>query len=193
MTRQRSRASTAINGCTAPDASLSTAPRADTSTSLPPCDCLVQPKHYREDLVGAALANLAAAHNVHRRDVWLQTKFTPLAGQDRWAVSDHHTTTQCCGVVVGLCVSMYVQQRACQLPACRLIALCLPAVLRFLSRNHLLPAHAPPRFCVQVAAAAVRPSSPAWSAGAAVVCHLAAQPQHRLPGLPGAALPAQYA
>ena len=45
-------------------------------------DTACQPKHYREDLVGAALARLASEHGVSRDELWLQTKFTPLRGQD---------------------------------------------------------------------------------------------------------------
>ena len=45
-------------------------------------DTACQPKHYREDLVGAALAQLAAEDGIARDALWLQTKFTPLPGQD---------------------------------------------------------------------------------------------------------------
>eukprot|EP00933_Yihiella_yeosuensis_P041444 TRINITY_DN35834_c0_g1_i1.p1 TRINITY_DN35834_c0_g1~~TRINITY_DN35834_c0_g1_i1.p1 ORF type:complete len:372 (-),score=64.87 TRINITY_DN35834_c0_g1_i1:100-1215(-) len=44
-------------------------------------DTACQPKHYREDLVGSALARLAAA-GTPREQLWLQTKFTPLPSQD---------------------------------------------------------------------------------------------------------------
>jgi len=44
-------------------------------------DTACQPKHYREDLVGVALAQLAR-EGVPREELWLQTKFTPLRGQD---------------------------------------------------------------------------------------------------------------
>lgn len=44
-------------------------------------DTACQPKHYREDLVGVALAQLAR-ERVCREELWLQTKFTPLRGQD---------------------------------------------------------------------------------------------------------------
>jgi len=44
-------------------------------------DTACQPKHYREDLVGAALEQLAR-EGVPREQLWLQTKFTPLTGQD---------------------------------------------------------------------------------------------------------------
>lgn len=44
-------------------------------------DTACQPKHYREDLVGAALSDLAQA-GIPRESLWIQTKFTPLSGQD---------------------------------------------------------------------------------------------------------------
>ncbi|KAF5349577.1 hypothetical protein D9756_008883 [Leucocoprinus leucothites] len=45
-------------------------------------DTACQPKHYREDLVGEALAALQEKHGIKREDLWLQTKFTALSGQD---------------------------------------------------------------------------------------------------------------
>ncbi|KAF8971226.1 NADP-dependent oxidoreductase domain-containing protein [Flammula alnicola] len=45
-------------------------------------DTACQPKHYREDLVGAALLQLQEKHNVKREDLFLQTKYTPIGGQD---------------------------------------------------------------------------------------------------------------
>ena len=45
-------------------------------------DTACQPKHYREDLVGAALQELYTNHGIKREDLWLQTKFTPIDGQD---------------------------------------------------------------------------------------------------------------
>lgn len=45
-------------------------------------DTACQPKHYREDLVGAALAKLAAEDQIPREALWIQTKFTSLRGQD---------------------------------------------------------------------------------------------------------------
>mmetsp|Transcript_42291 Transcript_42291/g.111856 ORF Transcript_42291/g.111856 Transcript_42291/m.111856 type:complete len:326 (+) Transcript_42291:23-1000(+) len=45
-------------------------------------DTACQPKHYREDLVGEALALLAREGGPRRDELWLQTKFTPLRGQD---------------------------------------------------------------------------------------------------------------
>jgi len=45
-------------------------------------DTACQPKHYREELVGSALAAAEAEGIMARADVHLQTKFTPLAGQD---------------------------------------------------------------------------------------------------------------
>lgn len=45
-------------------------------------DTACQPKHYTEELVGAALADAEAAGIVARRDIYLQTKFTPISGQD---------------------------------------------------------------------------------------------------------------
>jgi diketogulonate reductase-like aldo/keto reductase len=45
-------------------------------------DTACQPKHYREDLVGEALNILAKDHNFSRDSLFIQTKFTPLSGQD---------------------------------------------------------------------------------------------------------------
>lgn len=44
-------------------------------------DTACQPKHYREDLVGEAVARLAR-EGISRDELWLQTKFTPTRGQD---------------------------------------------------------------------------------------------------------------
>ena len=44
-------------------------------------DTACQPKHYREDLVGAAIARVGAS-GFSRESLFLQTKFTPLDGQD---------------------------------------------------------------------------------------------------------------
>jgi diketogulonate reductase-like aldo/keto reductase len=45
-------------------------------------DTACQPKHYNEPAVGAALAELESAHAIPRSSLFLQTKFTPLSGQD---------------------------------------------------------------------------------------------------------------
>eukprot|EP01119_Soliformovum_irregulare_P000937 TRINITY_DN10690_c0_g1_i2.p1 TRINITY_DN10690_c0_g1~~TRINITY_DN10690_c0_g1_i2.p1 ORF type:complete len:219 (+),score=57.96 TRINITY_DN10690_c0_g1_i2:85-741(+) len=45
-------------------------------------DTACQPKHYREDLVGTALEELQTKHNISRKDLFIQTKFTSLDGQD---------------------------------------------------------------------------------------------------------------
>ena len=44
-------------------------------------DTACQPKHYDEPLVGAALHRLQD-HGIQRETLFLQTKFTPLSGQD---------------------------------------------------------------------------------------------------------------
>lgn len=44
-------------------------------------DTACQPKHYREDLVGVGLEN-AFKTGIKRDEVFIQTKFTPLGGQD---------------------------------------------------------------------------------------------------------------
>jgi diketogulonate reductase-like aldo/keto reductase len=44
-------------------------------------DTACQPRHYNEPLVGTALYRLKD-HGIEREDLFLQTKFTPLAGQD---------------------------------------------------------------------------------------------------------------
>ncbi len=48
-------------------------------------DTACQPKHYREDLVGEAMSALVAA-GVARQDYYVQTKFTPISGQDAHSV-----------------------------------------------------------------------------------------------------------
>ena len=44
-------------------------------------DTACQPKHYEEPLVGAAIRRLRD-HSIFREDLFIQTKFTPLSGQD---------------------------------------------------------------------------------------------------------------
>ncbi|KAI9858829.1 MAG: hypothetical protein M1813_007296 [Trichoglossum hirsutum] len=46
-------------------------------------DTAAQPKHYREDLVGDALRQAFLEGTLRRRDVYLQTKFTSVGGQDK--------------------------------------------------------------------------------------------------------------
>ena len=43
-------------------------------------DTACQPKHYREDLVGKALQEVSG--DIPREEIFLQTKFTSLNGQD---------------------------------------------------------------------------------------------------------------
>lgn len=45
-------------------------------------DTAAQRKHYREDLVGKGVHQACAQLGLARGDVWLQTKFTPVSGQD---------------------------------------------------------------------------------------------------------------
>lgn len=45
-------------------------------------DTAGQRKHYREDHVGQALHTAQSEMNLDRREVWVQTKFTPRSGQD---------------------------------------------------------------------------------------------------------------
>ena len=45
-------------------------------------DTACQPKHYREDLVGLGIEN-AINKGIQRKDIFIQTKFTPIDGQDR--------------------------------------------------------------------------------------------------------------
>jgi len=45
-------------------------------------DTACQPKHYQEDLVGQALQHLISSGRCKREDIWVQTKFTSLDGQD---------------------------------------------------------------------------------------------------------------
>jgi diketogulonate reductase-like aldo/keto reductase len=44
-------------------------------------DTACQPKHYREDLVGEGLGE-AYTHGIKREELFIQTKFTPINGQD---------------------------------------------------------------------------------------------------------------
>jgi len=46
-------------------------------------DTACQPKHYREDLVGKALKILDEKHGIKRSELFLQTKFTSVDGQDQ--------------------------------------------------------------------------------------------------------------
>jgi len=46
-------------------------------------DTAGQPKHYNEELVGEALEILQNQHGIKREDLFIQTKFTSLGGQDR--------------------------------------------------------------------------------------------------------------
>jgi len=45
-------------------------------------DTACQPKHYREDLVGEALQILQDRHGIKREELFIQTKYTPIGGQD---------------------------------------------------------------------------------------------------------------
>ncbi|HEX5711655.1 MAG TPA: aldo/keto reductase [Sulfuricurvum sp.] len=45
-------------------------------------DTACQPKHYEEPLVGEAIARLKEDHGISRDELFIQTKFTPLSGQD---------------------------------------------------------------------------------------------------------------
>lgn len=45
-------------------------------------DAACQPKHYAEDLVGRALAAVQKENGISRKDLFVQTKFTSLDGQD---------------------------------------------------------------------------------------------------------------
>jgi len=45
-------------------------------------DTACQPRHYREELVGEALQRVISKGLVERKDIFLQTKFTPPPGQD---------------------------------------------------------------------------------------------------------------
>ncbi|KAG7529602.1 hypothetical protein FFLO_05533 [Filobasidium floriforme] len=45
-------------------------------------DTACQPKHYREDLVGQAISELETSHGIPRSSLYVQTKFTPIDGQD---------------------------------------------------------------------------------------------------------------
>jgi diketogulonate reductase-like aldo/keto reductase len=45
-------------------------------------DTACQPKHYNEPAVGAALHDLQTLHSIPRAALYVQTKYTPLSGQD---------------------------------------------------------------------------------------------------------------
>ncbi len=53
-------------------------------------DTANQPKHYQEQGVGRALSDFIAKGTVGRPDVFVQTKFTPLGGQDHRRPYDAH-------------------------------------------------------------------------------------------------------
>lgn len=46
-------------------------------------DTAAQPKHYSEDLVGAGVRDGLKDTSLKREDLWVQTKFTPINGQDK--------------------------------------------------------------------------------------------------------------
>ena len=46
-------------------------------------DTACQPKHYREDLVGIGLQKAYEKLDLKREDLFLQTKFTQIDGQDK--------------------------------------------------------------------------------------------------------------
>lgn len=52
-------------------------------TGFKAVDTACQPKHYREDLVGIGLENVFKNSNIRREDIFIQTKFTPIDGQDK--------------------------------------------------------------------------------------------------------------
>lgn len=54
-------------------------------------DTANQPKHYQEPLVGKALLKMAE-QGIARKQVYLQTKFTPLDGQDHRVPYDKHAS-----------------------------------------------------------------------------------------------------
>lgn len=45
-------------------------------------DTAAQPKHYQEDLVGAGVRDALHIGNIRREDVYIQTKYTSISGQD---------------------------------------------------------------------------------------------------------------
>ncbi|KAJ9123217.1 hypothetical protein QFC22_001411 [Naganishia vaughanmartiniae] len=45
-------------------------------------DTACQPKHYREELVGKAISELETKYSIPRASLWIQTKYTPIGGQD---------------------------------------------------------------------------------------------------------------
>jgi diketogulonate reductase-like aldo/keto reductase len=55
-------------------------------------DTACQPKHYDEPLVGEAIKRLSS-HGIQREELFIQTKFTPLAGQDPQRVPYDPNTT----------------------------------------------------------------------------------------------------
>ena len=44
--------------------------------------CFCQPKHYFEAGTGEALKELYSSNIIQRQDIFIQTKFTPVRGQD---------------------------------------------------------------------------------------------------------------
>jgi diketogulonate reductase-like aldo/keto reductase len=52
------------------------------STGFTGIDTAKQPKHYREELVGAGMRRALKDHNITREGLYLQTKFTSTSGQD---------------------------------------------------------------------------------------------------------------
>src|SRR5206468_9327018 len=63
------------------------------NTGFKAIDTANQPKHYQEPLVGDAVKSLAA-EGVSRESLWMQTKFTPINGQDHRVPYDPHAPLQ---------------------------------------------------------------------------------------------------
>ncbi|EJT98294.1 Aldo/keto reductase [Dacryopinax primogenitus] len=56
-------------------------------------DTACQPKHYREELVGEALRILQESHGIKREELFIQTKYTPIGGQDQSQPLPYDPTT----------------------------------------------------------------------------------------------------
>ena len=86
-------------------------------------DTACQPKHYNEAAVGTAVATLIAMGELEREQLFLQTKFTSLDGQDHRVPYDRHAQLpeQVGGWVVGW-VGAWVPGRWVGRSCCPLVA-----------------------------------------------------------------------
>jgi diketogulonate reductase-like aldo/keto reductase len=87
-------------------------------------DTACQPKHYNEPAVGAALDELHSRHSVERASLYVQTKYTPLSGQDPASVP--YDSSKPLGVQVGQSAAASLKNLRCKYLDCLLLHSPLP-------------------------------------------------------------------